>query len=425
MRAALWLLVLFGVAVAGALVIGENRGTVSVFWHPYRVDLSLNLVLAGLVALFFIIYFALRALAVLFAMPERARLWRQQRRERALHTALLDSLSHLVAGRFIRAKKAAEQVLSQETTLAEGAKPLAYAGRLRVLSHLLAAESAHALQDKTAREAHLNLALEHAAKRDTQVIREGVQLRAARWAFDDRDAQAATHWLDQLPQGAARRTLALRLRLKVARLARNTRSALETARLLTKHGAFSASASHSLVRGLALDLLRSAYDTTQLRTAWEQLDAAERLMPDVAMEAVQRMMDLGGDALMARKWLLPVWDLMVKEPQGWTEEQRLKLVRTLERTFAQEAGAPDSSWLNRIEAAQMANPRDAGLQYLAGVACMHLELWGKAQQLLAQSVARLKDPQMARNAWRALAELAEQRDDAKAALDAYRNAAKR
>lgn len=425
MRAALWLLVLFGVAVAGALVIGENQGTVSVFWHPYRIDLSLNLVLAGLVALFFIIYFALRALAVLFAMPEQARRWRQQRRERALHTALLDSLSHLVAGRFIRAKKAAEQVLSQETTLSEGAKPLAYAGRLRVLSHLLAAESAHALQDKTAREAHLNLALEHAATRDTQVIREGVQLRAGRWAFDDRDAQAATYWLDQLPQGAARRTLALRLRLKVARLARNTRSALETARLLTKHGAFSASASQSLVRGLALDLLRSAYDTTQLRTAWEQLDAAERLMPDVVMEAVQRMMDLGGDALMARKWLLPVWDLMVKEPQGWTEEQRLKLVRTLERTFAQEAGAPDSSWLNRIEAAQMANPRDAGLQYLAGVACMHLELWGKAQQLLTQSVARLKDPQMARNAWRALAELAEQRDDAKAALDAYRNAAKR
>ncbi len=117
MRAALWLLILFGVAVAGALVIGDNQGTVSVFWHPYRVDLSLNLTLAGLAALFFVIYFALRALAVLFAMPERARRWRQQRRERALQIVLLDALSHLVAGRFIRAKKAAEQVLTRSSSV--------------------------------------------------------------------------------------------------------------------------------------------------------------------------------------------------------------------------------------------------------------------------------------------------------------------
>ena len=39
MRAALWLLALFGVAVAIALFAGNNQGTVTVFWPPYRVDL--------------------------------------------------------------------------------------------------------------------------------------------------------------------------------------------------------------------------------------------------------------------------------------------------------------------------------------------------------------------------------------------------
>ncbi|MFM2187017.1 MAG: hypothetical protein RIR43_1589, partial [Pseudomonadota bacterium] len=43
MRAALWLLALFGVAVAGALLAGNNQGMVTLFWSPYRLDLSINL----------------------------------------------------------------------------------------------------------------------------------------------------------------------------------------------------------------------------------------------------------------------------------------------------------------------------------------------------------------------------------------------
>ncbi len=50
-RAALWFVALFGVAVASALLAGGNQSTVTVFWSPYRVDLSLNLVLLVLVVL--------------------------------------------------------------------------------------------------------------------------------------------------------------------------------------------------------------------------------------------------------------------------------------------------------------------------------------------------------------------------------------
>ena len=86
--------------------------------------------------------------------------------------------------------------------------------------------------------------------------------------------------------------------------------------------------------------------------------------------------------------------------------------------------APDAAWLTRIEQAQMLNPADPALQYLAGMTCMRLQLWGKAQQLLKQSVSRLSDATLQRNAWRALAELAEQRADATAAAQAWREAAK-
>ncbi|MHB8948894.1 MAG: heme biosynthesis HemY N-terminal domain-containing protein [Rhodoferax sp.] len=424
MRAALWFLGLFGVAVAVALFAGNNQGTITVFWPPYRIDLSLNLVVLLLALFFLILHVALRALAALFAMPGHARSWRIQHQERAMHVALLDALSHMMAGRFIRARKAAEVVLARESAMARSGETLAYAGRLRALSHLLAAESAQSLQDKVAREDHLRQSLEQASRRDAQETREGVQLRAARWALEDHDAQGALQWLNELPQGASRRTLALRLRLQAARMANQTQLALETARLLAKHRAFSAVAAPGILRSLALDLVLTAYDPDQLQTVWQQLEEAERLMPEVAIEASRRMLKVGGDIELARSWLLPVWERMLVQPGALTDAQRISLISALENSFSLASGAPEASWLTRIERAQMANPADASLQYLAGMTCMRLQLWGKAQQLLQQSLPRLKDSGLEKNAWVALAELADHRGDVVAATQAWKNAAK-
>lgn len=341
-----------------------------------------------------------------------------------MHVALLDVLSHLMAGRFIRARKAAEVVLARESAMTRGGETLAYSGRLRALSHLLAAESSQALQDKAAREAHFRQALEQASRRDAQETREGVQLRAARWALEDRDAQGALQWLDELPQGASRRTIALRLRLKAARMARQTLLALETARLLAKHRAFSEVAAQGILRGLALELVLTAHDPDQLQTVWKQLDTAEHGMPEVVIEAAQRMFKLGGDVEVARTWLLPVWERMAAQTGALTDAQRIHLIRVLESSFALASGAPEAAWLTRIEQAQMANPGDSALLYLAGITCMRLQLWGKAQQLLKQSLSGLQDAGLERNVWQALAELAERRGDVAASTQAWQNAAK-
>ena len=432
MRIALSILTLFAIAVAVALLAGNNQGTITLYWPPYRVDLSLNLVLLLLVVLFVVLHLALRALAALFAIPAEARRWRLQHKERAMHVALLDALSHLIAGRFIRSRKAAELVLVQETSLEKGGDKLIYGARLRALSHLLAAESAHALQNRESRDAHFQQALEQSARREAQETRDGVQLRAARWALDDRDAPAALRWLDDMPQGAARRTVALRLRLKASRLARKTLAALDTARLLAKHKAFSEAAGKSIVRGLALELLNSTHDPAQLQKTWLELDGAERLSPEIATAAALRLLSLGGAVEVSRLWLLPVWERLVQslggtgmsadEGDGLTMAQRVRLIQALERGFSVAQGAPDAVWLNRIETAQLRNPGDASLQYLAGMTCMHLQLWGKAQQLLKQSLSNLRDSALEQSAWLALAALAERRDDTVAATLAYRNA---
>lgn len=412
MRAALWLLILAAVAVAVALFAGNNQGAVTLFWPPYRLDLSLNLVLLLLLGGFLFLHAAFAALSALFNLPKQALRWRTQQKERAMYGAILDAMSHQLAGRYIRARKAAEAALQQERSLAGSGHQPANAAQLRAIAHLLAAESAQALQDRAGREEHLQQAL---AEGEAQETREGAVLRAARWALDDREPQAAMEWLQGLPQGAARRTLALRLRLKASRLAGQPAEALETARLLAKHRAFSPVAAQSILRGLAIDVLERAYDVAQLQRAWNELDPAERRLPEVAIHAAQRLMALRGDAAQARDWLLPVW-----ESQGeLADSLRIKLVCALEEGLE----SLDASWLARIEAAQRAQPRDANLQYLAGMACMKRQLWGKAQQLLTQAALGLQDPRLHRNAWRALAELAEQRQDAPAAAEAWKKAA--
>ena len=54
---------------------------------------------------------------------------------------------------------------------------------------------------------------------------------------------------------------------------------------------------------------------------------------------------------------------------------------------------------------------------------MKRQLWGKAQQLLTQAGMSLQDVTLYRRAWRALAELAEARDDTLQATAAWKRAA--
>ncbi len=427
MRSALWLLALFGIAVAVALVAGNNQAVVTLFWPPHRVDISFNLLVLLLAGLFTLLYAALRAASAVFSLPAEARRWRAQQKERAMYAAFMDALSHLMAGRFIRAAKLAQNALIQEKSLSElaqtssdvGGYSAARATQLRLLAHVLAAESAQSLQNKTLRDEHLQLALESSTHRSAQETREGVQLRAARWALDDRDPAAALELLNQLPQGTARRTLALRAKLRATRQAGQTLQALETARLLAKHRAFSPAAAQSIVRGLALELLGGAHDPTQLQNAWASLDANERAMPELVIHAASRLMALHGDPDLARSWLLQVWEPVMQPRSESSDTLRVKMILVLETGL----DSIDATWLARIEAAQQQRPRDANLQYLAGMACLKRQLWGKAQQLLSQAALALQDGTLHRNAWRALALLAEQRDDAVSAAQAYKRAA--
>src|SRR5574343_1206256 len=144
MRAALWLIGLFALAVSGAWLAAHNSGTVAIFLPPWRVELSLSLLVLVLLVLLAVLLLAQKVLSALWSLPREARRWRLQQKERAAHAALLDAYAQYMAGRYLRARKAAELVLAREDALRDVAEhPLGHATALRTVAHLILAESAH------------------------------------------------------------------------------------------------------------------------------------------------------------------------------------------------------------------------------------------------------------------------------------------
>lgn len=422
MRSVFWLLGLAAVAVALALLMGHNQATVTLFWPPYRYDVAFNFVVFALIGLFVLLYLALRAIALLRDLPVQAQRWRSQQVERAAVGAVLDALSHQLAGRFVRAQSAGLTALERLNAMPSA--QWSQRPQLQLLAHLLVAESAQSLQNRSARDQHLQAALHPQLAKAAPVAHEGALLRSVHWAVEERDADLARSRLADLPQGTARRIQALRLKLRTARLGGATAEALETARLLAKHRAFSPQATRSILRGLALDALREAHDLSQLQAVWVKLDAKERAMPELALAAGQRANQLdqadGREAEQAtaecvRGWLEPLWPRLAE----LDATQQRQLVQVL------EPGLPslDAAWLARLEQTQRLMPGNAYLQYLAGQAFMQRRLWGKAAQLLGQASHSLHDPALLRRTWCGLARLAEERGDAAAAQAAWKRAA--
>lgn len=313
------------------------------------MDVSLNLFLLGIALLFVIMHLAWRAIGGLFELPREARRWRMRQQERAMHGALLSAQNQLMAGRYLRARSLALAAIEHERILSRLQNPNdpgpAHAVEVRHLAHLVVAECAHALQDRAVREQHLQLALAASAElpavgTSQTVAQDAVHLNAARWSLVDREPTTAMLWLAKLPLGSVRRTVALRLKLKAARLSQDHRVALETARLLAKHGAFAAEPARTLVRGLLQSVLSDCHDQGQLVKVWQGLDSSEQTMPEVAVHAAQRLLAVQGDPGLALSWIQPVWRQWVQSVEPWPVALGTAVTEVIEQALQGQAPIP-------------------------------------------------------------------------------------
>ena len=203
-----------------------------------------------------------------------------------------------------RAQKSAQRALAIQAETPE----LAQDNEFTVLGHLLAAGSAHRLQDRAARDEELRRALELARRSPAaRSAEEGARLLAAEWALDDRDAPRAIELLDELPLGVARRTHALRLKLQAARLGAPAAGGAED-------GAPAGQAPGLLdgrrARPAALAGVRVARHRARRRPAAPALAAAS-IRPTGAIRSSPRAPRRGRARSArrgARAWLRPFWD---------------------------------------------------------------------------------------------------------------------
>lgn len=415
------------VAVALAMLMGDNPASVTLFWPPYRVDVSFNVALLGLIGLFLLLHLAWRGLALLRQLPKKAQRWRTLQRERAINVAVLDAVAYHMSGRFVRAQGAAQQAL--QLLQGQEAGAFVHGEQVAVLARVLAAESAHALGNTALRDEYLLAAVEGAEAQHATAAREGALLRATDWALQARDPVQASRWLRDLPQGALRRIQTLKLRLQLARLQKDTVMALDTVRLLAKHRAFAPEIAQSLRRAVVLDALRDVHDGDQLLRVWRGLDAKERAAPELAQALLARWVALQVDAPSAdvmaavgtdnlrvlETCLQTVWDAYLT----LSPEHRQRFLLHIEKALP----LLSEHWLAQIESRQQQHPAEPGLQYLAGQACLQRQLWGKAAVLLEQASRSLSSGELLRRTWASLARLAEQRGDLSAAQAAWKKAA--
>jgi HemY protein len=104
MRAALWLLALFAMAVAFTLAARLDQGYVIVVYPPWRMELSFMLALLLLLSLLALAYAVTRLADIALNLSGDVRAWRLKKRKSKADQAFFNALRAYLDGDFARAR---------------------------------------------------------------------------------------------------------------------------------------------------------------------------------------------------------------------------------------------------------------------------------------------------------------------------------
>ena len=388
MRALLWLIGIFALAAGGAMLASLNTGYVLVVLPPWRVQLSLNLLLLLLVLSFLLLYAVLRLVSNTIALPGRVGVFRERRRRENAGRSLREALRMLFEGRFSQALKLADAAHS--------------AGEGRAVAALVAARAAHSMHDETRYRIWIGRAAEQ--EEESRVAR---LMTEAELAVEGRRFEEAAERLDSLRQAGHRHIAALRLSLRVASALAQWEEVLRLARQLRKHKALSDEQARTVMRRAHLERFRElASDAEAIAAYWRAIPSDELADRRLVERAMPHLAAAGQGAL-ARKTLERLLDA------EWDS--------ALARLYGHCCSGDAVDCLARGEQWLRQHPTDAGLLYALGRLCLQAQLWGKAQSYLEASLNLAPSVET----HLALAGLLERLDRADEAQAHYRAAAER
>lgn len=235
MKALLWLLALFVLAVVVSLTTRYNEAYLLLVFPSYRAEVSLNLALILGTAAFALLYGLLRTLMLTASLPRQARDYRHRRQRDEAAESLAEAVQSQCVGRYGQALRKAGQAH------ALGGSPSAA---------LLAARAAFRLADL--QQAHNWLSQVDPGSRGP--ARAACLLLEAEMAIEQRQFAAAIAVLQRLRTDHGLRLAALRLQLRAETGRGNWPHALRLARLLQRHRLLPTSAVSELERHAAQNL---------------------------------------------------------------------------------------------------------------------------------------------------------------------------
>lgn len=364
MKLVLWLLALFAAAVAAMLAARYNNGYVLLVAQPYRIELSLNLLVVLLVMGFVLAYILVRLVSVTLNIPTEVREFRLRRRREKAHTVMLDGLKAFFEGRYAKAEKAASAALKLQES------PVASA-----INAIVASRSAHELRNFSRRDELLAAAEKDAP--DETVLRIVTQ---AELLLDERRYQEALKVLQALrAKGERQHTSALRLELKARQGIKNWDAVLDLVGQLAQRDAFDKTLVEQLRRNARLENLKSnSLNPQALKECWHAIPAAEKKDSKLAAAAARAFMVLGGCESAHQ-----IIEQSLQSSQGMDEQWDSELVGL----YGECLGGDAIRQIERAEAWLKSRPNDAALLLALGKLCAHCELWGKAQNYLEASLS--------------------------------------
>jgi HemY protein len=351
MRAIIWTLALFALAVGLVIAARYNNGLVLVVLPPWRAETSLNFAIVCALALFLAIYIVVRTVVVTLTMPARVRAFYRVRSEARARATFNEALINYFEGRFGRAEKAAAAALKS--------------GESPALSAILAARAAHGMRAFAARDKYLARSGASPSEEDDMKV-----MAQAEMLLDERRYYDALDVLRKLPE---KHTAALRLELRAQQMAMNWERVLALIPQLEKRRVFERPVVAQLRRQAVIESVkRKAVDEKSLREYWDRLPADDKYEPRVAAAAAQSFVALGAcrDAhRIVEEGLERQWDAALLSV--YSECLGQDVTQQLERA---------ELWLHR-------HPRDAVLLLILGRLCAHQGLWGKARSYLEASLS--------------------------------------
>ena len=351
MKALIWVIALFVLAVGLVVAARYNDGYVLIVLPPYRVEIALNLLLVLLAGGFVLLYSVMRLVTGAVLMPARVRQYRLARRREKAQSSLLAALEAYFEGRYARA----EQAATQSIELGENAR----------LSAIVAARAAHELRAYDRRDNHLARAAQGASEDDPLRL-----VTQAELLLEERRPQDAAEVLKALPR---KHTAALRLELRAQQQTRQWDAVAGLVPELEKRGVFDAAQGGKLrTHALAESLKRKGGDAALLDEAWKKLTDAQKRETPIAAAAAQCYIALG-----RRQDAQSIIEASLES--AWASE--------LVALYPDAAGRDIVRQIERAERWLGANPRDAALLLALGRLCARQELWGKAQSYLEASLS--------------------------------------